>query len=80
MPIIKKDSIKFIKLAWSFLLDVTIPMVANTETLINAKLAPTTAKRTFVMAKLPNDGISKHAVVTNANASNIERLYPIRVM
>ncbi|GAC1385203.1 MAG: hypothetical protein NVSMB45_13690 [Ginsengibacter sp.] len=68
------------KLAWSFFVFVTKPIVAYTETFINAKLAPTTAKRTLVIAKPAIFGINKQAIVTIASASNIDFLYPILVM
>ena len=80
IPIIKKDSIKFMKLAWSFLLDVTRPMVAKTETLIRANPAPVIANKTFVIAKPPIKGIKRQPMITNNNASSMDLLYPILAM
>lgn len=62
---------KFMKLACSFLSAVIIPIVAYTETLIKAKEVPVTANKTLVIAKLPSEGMSKHAPVTRANAVSI---------
>ena len=44
-----------------FLSRVVKPIVAYTETLINANEVPVTANKTLVMAKLPSEGISTQA-------------------
>jgi hypothetical protein len=67
-PIIKKDSKKLMKLKCSFLLAVTNPIVANTETFINAKLIPTVANNSLVIRKEGTEGIITHITVTSPSA------------
>ena len=74
MPTIKNDSMKFMKLAWSFLLSVTKPIVAKTDTFIKAKLAPTAANSNFVVPNPGKVAITSHAKVTKANADNMDFL------
>ena len=48
-----------------------VPLVANTVTLMSAKLTPTVANNNFVIIKLGVEGIMRHITVTSANAVSI---------